>query len=122
VDAQENPLLTIQSAQFYEVQSDISLTSHVFASVNTVVSGIAASAMSDADREVIFAALRESADWATEQVVASEKELVSFFEGEGLKVHQIDRQPFIDIVAPALQSPDMPWSPEVFARLQAIGQ
>jgi tripartite ATP-independent transporter DctP family solute receptor len=122
VDAQENPLPTIRSAQFHEVQSDISLTSHTTATLTTIVSGITASSMSDADREAVFAALREAGSWATEQVIAQEDELVAFFEGEGVTVHEVDRQPFIDAVGPHLVSDDMPWGEGIYDRLRAIGQ
>ena len=122
VDAQENPLLTIQSAQFYEVQSDISLTSHVYASVNTLLSGIANSKFSDEDRAIIFEELNNAADWCTGQVITKEAELVAFFEEKGIHIHEVDRQPFIDLVAPALKKPGMPWSPELFERIEAIGR
>jgi len=40
VDAQENPLPTIQAKRFYEVQTDINLTGHITNSILTVVSSI----------------------------------------------------------------------------------
>ena len=39
VDAQENPLPTIEAKKFYEVQKNISLTGHIIDSLLTVVSG-----------------------------------------------------------------------------------
>lgn len=122
VDAQENPLPTIFAAQFHEVQSDISLTSHTTATLTTIVSGITLASMSDEDREAVFAALREAADWASGQVTEQEAELVAFFESQGVTVHEVDRQPFIDAVQPYLISDDMPWGEGIYERLQAIGQ
>ena len=39
VDAQENPLPTIEAKKFYEVQKNISLTGHIVDALLTVVSG-----------------------------------------------------------------------------------
>ncbi|WP_204570068.1 DctP family TRAP transporter solute-binding subunit [Arsenicitalea aurantiaca] len=122
VDAQENPLPTIRSAQFHEVQSDISLTSHTTATLTTIVSGITLSGMSEEDQEVVFTALRDAAEWATQEVLSQEDELVAFFEGAGVTVHEVDRQPFIDVVQPYLVSADMPWEAGIYERLQEIGQ
>ena len=38
VDAQENPLTTIEAKKFYEVQTNIALTGHIVDHLNTVVS------------------------------------------------------------------------------------
>ena len=58
--------------------------------------------------------------WASGEIVQAEKDLVSWFRDQGVNVHEVDRQPFMDIVKPALLSKDMPWDPEVYERLQAI--
>ncbi len=39
VDAQENPLTTIEAKKFYEVQTNIALTGHIVDHLNTIVSG-----------------------------------------------------------------------------------
>lgn len=122
VDAQENPLPTIFAAQFHEVQSDISLTSHTIATLTTIVSGITIASMSDEDRDAVFTALRNAAAWADQRVIDQENELVAFFESQGVAVHEVDRQPFIDAVKPYLASDDMPWGPGIYERLEAIGQ
>ena len=120
VDAQENPLPTIQAKKFHEVQSDISLTGHITNSTLTVVSGFRLSGMSDADQAAVKKALQDSAVWISEQIVQSETELVDWFRRQGTNVNEVDRQPFIDIVKPALLGDDMPFSNEVYERLQAI--
>lgn len=123
VDAQENPLPTIQSSQFYEVQSDISLTGHITATLVTLMSGYTAEKLSEEDHDAIFTALQEAADWATEETRANEADLISFFEDEGVSVHEVDRQPFIDAVTPYLTDYDnVPWDEATFTALQAIGR
>ncbi|OSQ36725.1 sialic acid TRAP transporter substrate-binding protein SiaP [Thalassospira mesophila] len=122
VDAEENPLPTIKAAQFYEVQSDISLTSHTTATLTTIMSGVTNDSLSDQDRKIIFAILKDASAKATQDVRDQEASLVAWFKGKGVNVHDVDRQPFMDIVQPLLQKDNMPWSPETFKRLEAIGQ
>ncbi len=120
VDAQENPLPTIKAKKFYEVQSNINLTGHITNSTFTIVSGFTFNRLSDADRTVVVKALRDTADWVTAQIVKSENELVGWFRDKGIKVNEIDRTPFMAAVAPALQGRGMPFSGDVYKRLQAI--
>ena len=120
VDAQENPLPTIQFKKFYEVQSNINLTAHITNSLITVVAGSTLKKMDAADQKILTDALKSSADWASGQIVQAEKDLVSWFRDKGIKVNEVDRKPFMDIVKPHLLTKDMPWTPDVYERLQAI--
>ena len=120
VDAQENPLPTIQAKKFHEVQSNINLTGHITNSTFTVVSGIRLTQLSDEDRSILNDVLDETANWVTEQIVSSEAELVGWFREQGTNVNEVDRAPFIEAVAPALTTGDLPFSVELYESLQAI--
>ena len=120
VDAQENPLPTIQFKKFYEVQSNINLTAHITNSLITVVSSSTLKKMEPADQKILIEALKNSSDWASKQIVQAEKDLVSWFKDQGIKVNEVDRKPFMDIVKPHLLTKDMPWTPDIYERLQAI--
>lgn len=120
VDAQENPLPTIKFKKFYEVQSNINLTGHITNSLITVVSGLRASTMTEEDYKTLTGVLQETAEWATNEIVREEKDLVGWFREQGIKVNEVDRVPFMDAVKPGLLSTDRPWPPEVYERLQAI--
>ncbi|WP_417828039.1 sialic acid TRAP transporter substrate-binding protein SiaP [Thalassospira sp.] len=120
VDAQENPLPTIKFKKFYEVQSHINLTAHLVNSLVTVVSGSRMASMSEEDRAALKEVLQESAEWASAEIVHAENTLVEWFREQGVTVNEVDRQPFMDAVQPALLSSDMPWEPDVYKRLQAI--
>lgn len=120
VDAQENPLPTIQSMKFHEVQSNINLTGHITNSTFTVVSGITLSSLSDEDKAILDDVLDETADWVTEQIVQSEADLVGWFREQGVAVNEVDRAPFIAGVAPALTAGDLPFSQDLYEALQAI--
>ncbi|MFN7002228.1 MAG: sialic acid TRAP transporter substrate-binding protein SiaP [Roseinatronobacter sp.] len=122
VDAQENPLPTIQAKAFHEVQSDISLTGHITDALLTIVGGPTWSGLGAEDREALTGVLLDAASCATEQIVESEAALTEWFRGEGVNVHEIDRGPFIEAVS-ALHNSDMAtWDQETYDRLQALGQ
>jgi len=110
VDAQENPLTTIQAKKFYEVQTNINLTGHIMDSTVTLISERALAKLSDADKAIVLATLKETADWTTEQIIEAENNLVAWFRKKGIQVNEVDRGPFIKKVAPALVDSSMPFS------------
>ena len=120
VDAQENPLPTIQFKKFYEVQSNINLTGHITNSLITVVAGSTLASMDEADQQILKDVLKEAALDATGQIVQAESELAEWFREQGNTVNEVDRAPFIEAVQPYLVSDDMPWPADVYERLQAI--
>lgn len=122
VDAQENPLPTIQFKKFYEVQDHINLTGHITNSLITVVSGKRMQKMDEADQIILREVLDEAARWSTGQIIKAENELAAWFRDQGTTVNEVDRKPFMAAVAPALTSDDVPWSKDIYDRLKAIGQ
>ena len=120
VDAQENPLPTIQAKKFHEVQTDINLTGHITNSTYTVVSSHVLDRLSAEDKEILYAILEETADTVTEAIVAAEAELVEWFRSQGVRVNEVDRSPFIAMVAPALTAGGLPFSKDLYEKLQAV--
>ena len=120
VDAQENPLPTIQAKKFYEVQSDINLTGHITDALLTIVGGPTWNQLSEEDRTALTDVLNETADCATDQIRQQEEELVEWFRGEGVNVNEVDREPFRQATM-KLHNGDMAtWDQETYDRLQAI--
>ncbi|SMR83967.1 tripartite ATP-independent transporter solute receptor, DctP family [Aliiroseovarius halocynthiae] len=120
VDAQENPLPTIQFKKFYEVQTNINLTSHITNSLVTLISPATVAKLSDEDLATLKDAIRHGAEWASNEIVASEASLADWFREQGVTVNEVDRGPFIEAVSPALTGSNVPWDAEVYERLQAI--
>src|SRR5438046_10293766 len=52
VEAQENPLTTIEAKKFYEVQKHIVLTGHIVDHLNTVIAGGLWKKLSEEDRKL----------------------------------------------------------------------
>jgi tripartite ATP-independent transporter DctP family solute receptor len=120
VDAQENPLPTIDAKKFYEVQKYIMLTGHITESLVTVVGSGTWSKLSEADKKLFSEAMWEASTRATSDIVEAEARLVSEFEKRGTPVIKVDRGPFIQAVQKAVTSPDAPWPKELYERVQAI--
>ena len=122
VDAQENPLPTIQAKKFYEVQSNINLTGHITDALLTIVGGPTWTSLSEEDQAALEQVLDDTATCATEQVIEAENNLTQWFIDEGVTVNEVDRGPFIEAVK-AVHNGDMAtWDQETYDRLQAIGQ
>lgn len=120
VDAQENPLPTIQAKKFYEVQTNINLTGHITDALLTIVGGPAWDSMDEADRAALSEVTQETAVCATDAIIKAEAELADWFRGEGVQVNEVDRAPFIDAVK-AMHNSDMAtWDQSIYDRLQAI--
>ena len=98
VEAQENPLTTIEAKKFYEVQKNIVLTGHIVDHLNTVVSGALWKKLSDAEKKMFTDVAQEAASKASMDVAAREKELVKVFKDKGLTVNEVDTKEFRDAV------------------------
>ncbi len=120
VDAEENPLPTIQSMKFHEVQDYVVMTGHITDSLVTIVSGNVWDGLSDEDKAIFDEVLAEAAEGVTADVEKSEQELIEYFKSEGLEIIDVDREPFRKNVLPLLQDGSQDWSPETFDKLQAV--
>ncbi|HEV7414149.1 MAG TPA: sialic acid TRAP transporter substrate-binding protein SiaP, partial [Casimicrobiaceae bacterium] len=84
VDAQENPLTTIEAKKFFEVQKYIILTGHIVDSLATQIAPHVWTKLSDADKQIFMTVTREAAGNATADITKRERELVDEFKKKGL--------------------------------------
>ncbi len=120
VDAQENPLPTIDAKKFYEVQKYIVLTGHITDALLTIVSGATWNKLSDADKKIFETVLKEAAARATNEIVDTEKKLGAEFEKRGKIVVKVDRKPFRDATMKLHNGPDATWPKDVYDKLQGL--
>lgn len=120
VDAQENPLPTIQAKKFYEPNPNINLTGHITDALLTIIGGPAEAKLSAEDLATLKAVLREAAAGATQDIIKSEAALVQWFKDQGVQVHEVDREAFRAATVPAHNGPAATWPREVYDRLQAL--
>ena len=120
VDAQENPLPTIDAKKFYEVQKYIVLTGHITDALLTIVSGNTWSKLAPADQKIFDDVLKEAAARATAEIVDIEKKMAAEFEKRGKTVVRVDRKPFRDATVKLHNGSDATWPKDVYDRLQKI--
>jgi tripartite ATP-independent transporter DctP family solute receptor len=120
VEAQENPLTTIEAKKFYEVQKHIVLTGHIVDHLNTIVSKSRWESLSDEDKQIFTDVMREAAERATAKIVAREKELVQFFKDEGLSVTDVDLEDFKAAVAEKVSFEEFGYRKEDWEAITAI--
>jgi len=90
IDGQDNPLPNVENMKFYEVMSQIALTSHLVGFDVLTVSGKVWDAMKPDQQAKFQAAADKAIDWSTQQHLKREGELVEFFKGKGLNVYTPD--------------------------------
>jgi TRAP-type C4-dicarboxylate transport system substrate-binding protein len=94
IDGQDNPLPNVENMKFYEVMSQIVLTSHLVGFDLLTVSGEVWNGMS-ADQQTAFQAAADKAlAWNTEQHLSREAELVEILKGKGLNIYTPDVEAF----------------------------
>lgn len=98
VDAQENPLTTIEAKKFYEVQKAIMLTGHIVDGLTTQVAPHVWTKLTDAEKKIFTDVALEAAARATAQIKKREAELVDEFRKKGLAIVNVNRQSFVDAV------------------------
>ncbi|QJR10096.1 Sialic acid-binding periplasmic protein SiaP [Usitatibacter rugosus] len=120
VDAQENPLPTIDAKKFYEVQKYIMLTGHITESLVAIVAGDTWKKLSEPDRKVVSEVIWEATTRSSKDILDAENKLVADFQKRGINVVKVDRGPFIQAVQKAVTAPDAPWPKDLYDRVQAI--
>ncbi|HYF58348.1 MAG TPA: sialic acid TRAP transporter substrate-binding protein SiaP [Burkholderiaceae bacterium] len=98
VEAQENPLTTIEAKKFYEVQKHIMLTGHIVDGLVTQIAPHVWTKLNDGEKKIFTEVTQEAAARATAQIIKREQELVDEFKKKGLNVVQVDRKSFVDAV------------------------
>lgn len=94
VDAQENPLSTIKSVKFYEVQENLAITNHMINDVNYLFSKQTWEKLPEAYQVAITEAAQEAGEYHTSLFDTQEQELIAFFEGEGVNITYPELAPF----------------------------
>jgi TRAP-type transport system periplasmic protein len=94
IDGQDNPLPNVQNMKFYEVMSQIVLTSHLVGFDLLCITNRAWNAMSAQQQAAFQAAADRAIDWSTQEHLKRETELVDFFKKQGLEVYTPNVQAF----------------------------
>jgi tripartite ATP-independent transporter DctP family solute receptor len=96
IDGQDNPLPNVQNMKFYEVSSQIVLTSHLVGFDLLSVSNKVWEAMKPDTQKAFQAAATKAIDWSAQEHVKREAELAESFKKQGLDVYTPDVKAFRD--------------------------
>jgi len=94
IDGQDNPLPNVQNMKFYEVMSQIVLTSHLVGFDLLTISNTAWNAMSADQQAKVQAAADAAIAFSTAKHVEQEAALVEQFKAAGLKIYEPDQEAF----------------------------
>jgi tripartite ATP-independent transporter DctP family solute receptor len=99
VDGQENPLSSITTMKFYEVQDHLMLTNHSYLGYGVVFGKGWFDGLSADLQEVLISSAKEAAVFEREAVKADEEGFLKEIKSSGTKVHEFDQsdlKPFVE--------------------------
>ena len=96
IDGQDNPLPNVQNMKFFEVMSQIVLTSHLVGFDLLTVNMKTWNAMTPAKQKAFQSAVDKAIAWSTAEHLKREAELADGFKKQGLEVYAPDAKAFRD--------------------------
>jgi tripartite ATP-independent transporter DctP family solute receptor len=102
VDGQENPLPTIQTGKFFEVQRFLVLTEHIITPRIVIVNEVFWRGLSGPDRTILESALKDAAQWQDRELLSQEASLIDTLRTAGMTIVTPNleewRKPVLDTV------------------------
>jgi TRAP-type transport system periplasmic protein len=122
IDGQDNPLPNVENMKFYEVMSQIVLTSHLVGFDLLVVSGKAWNAMPPDRQRTLQEAADAAIAFSTEKHLSREKELLAFFKSKGLIIYEPDLAAFRTYAQEKYLASDLAksWPEGMVAKINAL--
>lgn len=117
IDAQENPLALIKSANFNEVQSHINLTEHVRSWIYLTISELSWAKLSEADQAAVLEAAARAQAHERALFLADEAALVDDLKAKGVTFVEVDQAAF---AAKAKEAVLAGVKPEIKAEVEAL--
>lgn len=124
VDGQDNPLGSVESAKFYEVQKSITITNHLVGSVWPAINNDKWASLTDAQKDIVLQGIEAGRDYCDSTNLQKEDELVAFFEEQGLSVYDADIPAFQEHVLDYYLNNDISkdWDMDMYDKVAEIGK
>jgi TRAP-type C4-dicarboxylate transport system substrate-binding protein len=121
IDGQDNPLPNVQNMKFYEVMSQIVLTSHLVAFDVLCMSQKSWNALG-AKQKSFQAAVDKALMWSVQEHLKREAELADGFKKQGLDVYTPDIAAFRAYAQKVYLASDeaKSWAPGILAKIAAV--
>ncbi len=120
VDAQENPIPSIYTMKFFEVQTNLSLTGHMLQVTPVFVSNRAWNQLPDEYKTILAEAVNEAVIATDADILREEKEMLAEMESKGLKVNEVDIDAFRQATKPVISQFESTWGAGLFEKIQAV--
>jgi TRAP-type transport system periplasmic protein len=122
IDGQDNPLPNVQNMKFYEVMSQIVLTSHLVGFDLLTVNLKTWESMSPAKQKAFQAAADKAVAWSAAEHLKREAELADTFRKQGLEVYAPDVKAFREYAQKLYLSSDLAksWPPGMLEKINAL--
>ncbi|HZK66736.1 MAG TPA: TRAP transporter substrate-binding protein, partial [Chloroflexota bacterium] len=96
VDGQENPINTIYTSKFYEIQKYLALTGHMTQNMVTIINDKSWQGFSPELKAVFTKAVAEAGDYQTDMQIKANKQNLEDLKGKGMIVSAVDKKEFAD--------------------------
>ncbi len=122
IDGQDNPLPNVQNMKFYEVMSQIVLTSHLVAFDVLSMNLKTWNAMGAAKQKSLQAAIDKAVGWSTAEHLKREGELADDFKKRGLDVYPPEISAFRTYAQKVYLASDeaKAWAPGILDKIAAV--
>lgn len=122
VDGQDNPLPTVKSAKFYEVQKSISLTNHLVDSVWPTINLNTWNKLTDTQKGWVMEAVEAGREACDSQNLKTESEVQDFLKEQGLTIYEADVAAFADHVLDAYLNDPISdsWDKDLLEQIKAM--
>jgi TRAP-type C4-dicarboxylate transport system substrate-binding protein len=122
VDGQDNPLPNVNAVKFYEVMSQIVLTSHLIAFDVLSMNLKTWNSMSPAKQKAFQAAVDKALAWSVQEHLKKEAELADSFKKYGLEIYTPDVNAFRAYAQKVYLASDeaKSWAPGILDKIAAV--
>ncbi|MCC4246553.1 TRAP transporter substrate-binding protein [Stappia indica] len=123
IDGQENPIPVITASKFWEVQSNLTLTGHVYSPAIILASPSLWDGLSDEEKGWFREAAKVAVEATRAKVESDEANGVELLRKNGMNVvENVDKAAFQKAVAPAYDTFKAKYGDEMLKRIQAAQQ
>lgn len=125
VDGQDNPLATLRTQGWYEVQCCIYESGHMIASLETMASNKLWSSLDDSQKQIVLDAAAKLQDATWDLYAKSLEEDKAFLQSKGLKFatpSDADRQKFVEMMKPVYDelNKKYDWAQDMIKRIREV--
>jgi TRAP-type transport system periplasmic protein len=120
VDAEENPIPTINSGKFYEVQKYLILTGHIMVPQIHAISDKLWKSLSAGDQKILLEAVDEGIAYSNDQVIKQEKSLLGEFKQKGMTIITPDVEAFRKASMAAIPKLEEKWGKGLYEKITSV--